>query len=235
MNRFRCTDMALIAGLPVRFYPKLRMGHVLDNALTKFERHSQHNPKGLMPLGAYSYSHSTFHAEWIGRYCSISGNVRVMGASHPHHWVSTSPVHYQPRRRRLFDLPALPETQRHQGDAKPVRIGHDVWIGQDVLLRDGIAIGTGAVVAAGSVVTRDVEDYMIVGGNPARVIRPRFEQTIINALRQSKWWRIETAALSALPFDNPTAFLDALAQAGDLPQMDDDRRSIWDWSGVTPP
>jgi hypothetical protein len=103
MNRFRCTDLGLVEALPMRFYPKLRAGHVLNNASAKFERHSQHNPKGLMPLGAYSYSHSVFNADWIGRYCSISENVRVMGASHPHHWVTTSPVQYQPRRR--FDLP----------------------------------------------------------------------------------------------------------------------------------
>lgn len=56
MNRFRCTDLALVEALPMRFYPKLRAGHVLNNASAKFERHSQHNPKGLMPLGAYSYS-----------------------------------------------------------------------------------------------------------------------------------------------------------------------------------
>ena len=79
MNRFRCTDLALVEALPMGFYPKLRAGHVLNNASAKFERHSQHNPRGLMPLGAYSYSHSVFIAGWIGRYCSISENVRVMG------------------------------------------------------------------------------------------------------------------------------------------------------------
>lgn len=200
MNRFRCTDLALVEALPMRFYPKLRTGHVLNNASAKFERHSQHNPKGLMPLGAYSYSHSVFNAGWIGRYCSISENVRVMGASHPHHWVTTSPVQYQPRRRRMFDLPPLPDSARYDGAARPVRIGHDVWIGQDVLLRDGISIGNGAVIAAGSVVTRDVADYMIVGGNPARFIRPRFAPEIATRLLRSAWWEStpETCLLMTL-------------------------------------
>jgi len=235
MNRFRCTDLALVEALPMRFYPKLRAGHVLNNASARFERHSQHNPRGLMPLGAYSYSHSVFNAGWIGRYCSISENVRVMGASHPHHWVTTSPVQYQPRRRRMFDLPPLPDSARYDGAARPVRIGHDVWIGQDVLLRDGISIGNGAVIAAGSVVTRDVADYMIVGGNPARVIRPRFAPEIATRLQRSAWWEITPEALSDLTFDDPLAFLDGFEAKPSSPKMPDERRTIWDWSGITPP
>lgn len=226
MDKFRITQGEMLAALPIRFYPKLRAGQVLTNATARFECHSQHNPAGFMPLGAFSYSHSVFEAASIGRYCSISGNVRVMGAGHPVDWVSTSPVHYQPRRRRLFGLPPLPETARFDGTTRPVTIGHDVWIGQDVLLRGGVTIGTGAVIGAGAVVTRDVAPYCVMGGNPARLLRPRFAPEISQALLDSAWWMADPACLTDLPFDRPEAFLTALQSRGPLPQMAEDRMTI---------
>ena len=67
-------------------------------------------------------------------------------------------------------------------------IGNDVWIGQDILIVPGVQIGDGAVIAAGSVVTKNVNDYNIVGGNPARHIRNRFTDEQIRALKEIKWW-----------------------------------------------
>jgi hypothetical protein len=67
-------------------------------------------------------------------------------------------------------------------------IGHDVWVGQDAVILRGIRIGHGAVVAAGAVVTKDVPAYAIVGGNPAKIIRYRFEKEIIDELLSLSWW-----------------------------------------------
>ena len=67
-------------------------------------------------------------------------------------------------------------------------IGHDVWIGHQALIMPGVTIGSGAIIGSGSVVTKDVAPYSIVAGNPAKVIRPRFEPLVIEALLAIEWW-----------------------------------------------
>jgi acetyltransferase-like isoleucine patch superfamily enzyme len=74
---------------------------------------------------------------------------------------------------------------RGRGD---MRIGNDVWIGLNSLILSGVTVGNGAVIGAGSVVTKDVDEYEIVGGNPAKNIRFRFEPEQINTLKEIKWW-----------------------------------------------
>jgi hypothetical protein len=69
-----------------------------------------------------------------------------------------------------------------------VEIGHDVWIGHGAVVLPGRRIGTGAVIGAGSVVTKDIPDYMIAVGNPARVLRPRFPEPIARRLKALAWW-----------------------------------------------
>jgi hypothetical protein len=73
----------------------------------------------------------------------------------------------------------------------PTVIGNDVWIGQDVSILRGLTIGDGAVIAASAVVTKDVPPFAIVGGNPARFIRWRFQPDIIEALTELRWWRYD--------------------------------------------
>jgi virginiamycin A acetyltransferase len=67
-------------------------------------------------------------------------------------------------------------------------IGNDVWIGYQALIMPGVRIGDGAIVAAGAVVTADVEPYTVVGGNPARTIRRRYEEADIERLLGAAWW-----------------------------------------------
>lgn len=73
-------------------------------------------------------------------------------------------------------------------DFDKVIIGNDVWIGMNVCILPGVKIGDGAVIGAGSVVTKDVPDYAIVAGNPARIIKFRFCENTVKILKQSKWW-----------------------------------------------
>lgn len=117
----------------------------------------------------------------IGRYCSISNSCTIGAQQHRMTGVTT--------------YPALAGDY----DQKRTRIGHDVWIGCNSVVMSGVTIGTGAVIGAGSVVTRDVPPYAVVYGNPARVRRYRFNQTIINALLQSEWWKYDYKTISALP------------------------------------
>ena len=76
----------------------------------------------------------------------------------------------------------------HKGD---IVIGNDVWLGRECVIMPGVTIGDGAIVAAYSVVTKDVEPYSVVGGNPAHLIKKRFDDELISLLLQWKWWDLE--------------------------------------------
>jgi len=91
-------------------------------------------------------------------------------------------------------------------------IGNDVWVGDNSVVIKGINIGDGAVVAAGSVVTKDVAPYSIVAGNPARLIRKRFNDNVIERLLRSKWWEYSMEELKGVPFDDVDKSLEILEQ-----------------------
>lgn len=119
----------------------------------------------------------------IGSFCSIANNVKIGGARHPIEWVSTSPVFYYGRDsvRKKFSTFAR-EKDKH------TIIGNDVWIGANAIVIQGVKIGNGSVIGAGAVVTKDVGDYEIVAGNPAHLIRKRFDEETIEELLDSEWW-----------------------------------------------
>ena len=81
---------------------------------------------------------------------------------------------------------------------RKIKIGKAVWIGQNVIIKQGVKIGTGSVIGMGSVVTKDVAPYTIVAGIPAKQIRMRFENNIINSLLSSKWWELEEKKLKEM-------------------------------------
>ena len=118
----------------------------------------------------------------IGNYCSIAANVYIYTGNHPTHYFTTHPMMYN----------AEMGAKNPVEFAKHLSIGHDVWIGQNAIILPGCHnIGNGAVIGAGSVVTRDVEPYAIVVGNPARTLRKRFSDDIIEKLEASQWWNME--------------------------------------------
>ena len=93
-------------------------------------------------------------------------------------------------------------------------IGNDVWIGNRSLVLQGVKIGDGAIIGAGSVVTKNVEPYTIVAGNPARVIRKRFDEDTISKLQKTQWWNLEDKDLKCYGdcFDTPDHFLDSYVE-----------------------
>ncbi|MER6026202.1 CatB-related O-acetyltransferase [Streptomyces sp. NPDC001851] len=122
----------------------------------------------------------------IGKYCAIAAGTRFLmaGAAHPTMGVSTFPftMFGGTWTERTLDLvTGVPS----RGDTV---IGNDVWIGYQALIMPGVRIGDGAIVAAGAVVTADVEPYTVVGGNPARTIRRRYEDADIERLLGAAWW-----------------------------------------------
>jgi len=122
----------------------------------------------------------------IGRYCAIASGVRFImaGANHADLGPSTFPfgIFGGVWADRTMDLVMSAESR---GDTV---VGNDVWLGYRALVMPGVAIGDGAVIAAASVVASDVPPYAIVGGNPARVLRRRFEDDEVERLLRAAWW-----------------------------------------------
>lgn len=121
----------------------------------------------------------------IGKFCALAQGVRFImnGANHKLSGFSTYPF-------SIFGhgwerVMPRPEDLPYKGDTV---VGNDVWLGYQALVLPGVRIGDGAIVAAASVVTREVPPYTLVGGNPARVIRPRFPPETVAALLSIAWW-----------------------------------------------
>jgi acetyltransferase-like isoleucine patch superfamily enzyme len=117
----------------------------------------------------------------IGSYSSIADDVHIfLGGNHRIDWISTYPFP-----TKIPEAAGIPDYETSRGD---VIIGNDVWLGSGCTILSGITVGDGAVVGARSVVTRNVPPYAIVAGNPARLVRWRFDEATRQALSASCWW-----------------------------------------------
>jgi len=139
-------------------------------------------------VGDFSYFER--HAEaiytTIGKFCSIAANTRINALEHPVERATTHKVTYRPN--EYFRYLGVDQDFLARRRQKHVTIGNDVWIGHGAVVLPGVTIGNGAVVGANAVVTRDVAPYTIVGGAPARAIRPRFAEDIARRLAALAWW-----------------------------------------------
>ena len=120
----------------------------------------------------------------IGKFCTIATGVKFImsGANHKMDGFSTYPFSvFKKGWEKGFDMTSLPS----KGDTV---VGNDVWLAYDATVMPGVSIGDGAIIGSKAVVTKDVAPYSIVGGNPARVIKMRFDDQTINALLEIKWW-----------------------------------------------
>ena len=141
-------------------------------------------------IGKYSYvgPSSIINNSSVGNYCSISSNVKIGLGTHPTNFLSSSPLFYSENNIfRENDYVHL----KFDDEIKETRIGNDVWIGSNVLILDGVNIGNGSIIAAGSVVTKDVKDFTIDGGVPAKFIKERFDFKKRKAIENSNWWNFD--------------------------------------------
>lgn len=170
----------------------------------------------ICSMGSFSYSWSALPT-WLtlGRYCSIAGGLKFMGERPPYERISSSSFTYD---RSFVVVSRYLEDNNLQGlEVGPTqtalnnaRFGNDVWIGESVTLANGIQIGDGAIVAANSHVVKDVPPYAIVGGNPAKIIKYRFPEKLIERLLRVKWWNYSFVNFEKQSFLEPTAALDML-------------------------
>jgi virginiamycin A acetyltransferase len=195
----------------------------------------------LIEVGEYTYYHDPagpenfernvlYHFDFIGdrlvigRFCSIAQGVRFImnGANHPMNGFSAYPFYIFGNGWEKFE----PESSLNPTKGDTI-IGNDVWLGYEAVVMPGVRIGDGAIVAACSVVTRDVGPYEIVGGNPARLIRKRFDEKTIERLLRLRWWdwpaETITANLAAITsgdvlwLEEQAARLEALSADGHQP------------------
>lgn len=154
--------------------------------------------KSLISVGRFTYGFENVSVKQrgegaalnIGAFCSIADDVTIfLGGNHRTDWITTYPFgHIFVDELGGKDIKGHPATKGH------VIIGNDVWIGSGTTIMSGVHIGHGAVIAANSCVVKNVSDYEIVGGNPSKHIKMRFDDQTINLLLKLRWWD--------LPLDN---------------------------------
>ena len=154
----------------------------------------------LSDLLDYSYlvkDVEVFNAE-VGKFANVASHVRINPTNHPM-WRATL-HHFTYRSLSHFMADSDDDEISEWRNQHRIIIGPDVWIGHAAILMPGVCVGTGAIIGAGSVVTKDVPDYTIVAGNPARFIRRRVDETVEIALKRIAWWDWDREQLiAALP------------------------------------
>lgn len=126
----------------------------------------------------------------IGKFCSIARECYIGGAKHPTGWTTTSPCFHVKN-----NATGICYAENEFEWIARTKIGNDVWIGERATILAGVIIGDGAVIGGGSVVTKDIGPYEIWAGNPARLIRKRFDDETILKLLEVKWWDLKDELL----------------------------------------
>ncbi|GKQ43142.1 acetyltransferase [Companilactobacillus sp. RD055328] len=171
--------------------------HVMVAKSTKFEGGNFLAKNTIISNSKLGYGTFTGNNNYIvnttiGRFTSIGSDLKIIIGNHPtNQFVSTHPAFYSLRKQAGFTYTdeQLFNDIKYVSDSKYcVEVGSDVWIGADVKILNGVTVGHGAVIAAGATVIKDVPDYAIVGGTPAKLIRYRFTEEQREKLIQDKWF-----------------------------------------------
>lgn len=168
-----------------KFISKLQKPAMRNCHINKTSRVYEKSELQNVELGKHSYigKSSVISDAKIGNFCSIAGYGQIGGGRHPINMVSTSPCFLAGHSATGNNLASI-----QYKSSTTVEIGNDVWIGAGCYIKAGVKIGDGAIVGAHSVVTHDVGSYEIAVGNPAKVIRKRFDDETIDKLIQLQWW-----------------------------------------------
>lgn len=164
-----------------RYINKHEGGEFYSETLRRIFKETIDSNIGIASYGCFSLDFCYGQSFDIGNYCSIAIGVKWIPGNHPIDDVSTHPFFH----REEFGYFKKEKNVQHNLEKRT--IGHDVWIGRDVLILPKVkTIGNGAIIGAGSVVTHDVEPYSVVAGNPAKLVKYRFNKEEIEQLEQSE-------------------------------------------------
>ncbi len=210
---------------PCNINPKAALGRVI------------HLGRGIdtaqfLKVGSFSYSISPISNSVlsIGRYCSFASFIKFGEMEHPTQWLSSSsftydanfPIwkNYTAAQESDFQTAHIDMEQRHRG----ITIGNDVWIGARAYIRGGVTIGHGAIIGSDAVVTKDVEPYGIVVGNPGIMKKKRFDDKTIERLLKLGWWDYDYTDFAGIEFKNIDQAIDQLQDriaSGQIQRYDD--------------
>lgn len=173
-------------------------------------------------MGAFSIirSGASIHNLKLGRFSGIGANFVCAPPEHRMDQIGSSSVFLKEytwaSAQDHYPLPA----PKAGFIIQQVTIGSDVWVGRDVYVKGGVTIGDGAVIAANSVVTKAVPPYAIVGGNPAKIIRYRFDEATISALLELRWWDLDPVWMSHVDLADVCGVIAYLRHKGkDIPPL----------------
>ena len=160
-------------------------------------------------IGQSTYDNNALVYRWsdaplrIGKYCSIASGVKFLvdGGNHQIDGITSFPF-----RSVISNI----KTDRKTG----ITIGNDVWIGVDAIILNGVAIGNGVTIAAGSIVTKDVPDYCIVAGAPAKIIKEKCPEEQRNAMNRIQWWNWDKETIAEREEDFMLSFSDFIEKYG---------------------
>jgi len=181
---------------PFFFEPPVAVGNAIIRPGVQMGMHSYIN-SGRIESGVY-----------IGRYCSIGNFVTIGTGHHDMNLMSTS---------SWFESDA-PPSRKLTKDGALVRVLNDVWIGDKAIIMNGVTVGNGAVIGAGAIVTKDVPHYAVVAGVPAKIMKYRFSEDIIERLLKSKWWELNDKVLKTHRLSNVYDSLDFIESIMDGPR-----------------
>jgi len=169
-----------LRSIVLRLVTRLEGGQMQSWTFRRIFADYHHIEVGMYSYGGCFDSRSITGFTKIGRYCSFAEGVCILNRNHPIKFKSTHPYFFNTN---------LGYAQQEIIPMRELVIGNDVWVGRNALILPSVKrIGNGAVIGAGAVVTKDVPDFAVVVGNPAKVIKYRFSEKTINKIKNSRWW-----------------------------------------------
>jgi acetyltransferase-like isoleucine patch superfamily enzyme len=196
----------------VKMFPNARLIKSTLLGPTLVGRYSQIGPE--VTSGSYMAMNMMCYAArcTIGSYCTFGGRTSINPLNHPTDWLSIHEFQYNKNPFDWVDEYRNLERKPHYATITDRRsvVGSDVWLGHNAMVLEGVNVGDGAVIGAGAIVTEDVPPYAIVAGVPAKILKFRFPENIIERLLETHWWDLGIEDLSGLPFDNIENCLDIL-------------------------
>ena len=160
---------------------------------------------GYVGVGCFSYVSRTE----IKNYVSIGSRCSIGGFEHPTDWLSTAAFQWKHSPWEELNNVGLKDKKPKQ---EKVEIGNDVWVGDNAVILQGIKIPNGVIIGGSSVVTKSPPAFSIIVGNPAKPIKMRFSDEIIEEIENSKWWDLELGKLRGIDWSEPKKAIDIIKE-----------------------